>query len=103
MVGRSTQFHLTPFSQKEISQIENALETRQHLESRLIYGSYPEVVMLESFERKTDYLRDIVGAYLLKDILAIDGLKNSSLTEYPDEPAIFDSEETPENDAICRF
>ena len=54
------------------------METRQHLESRLIYGSYPEVVMLESFERKTDYLRDIVGAYLLKDILAIDGLKNSS-------------------------
>ena len=78
LVGRSTQFNLTTFSQKEISQIENALETRQHLESRLIYGSYPEVVMLESFERKTDYLRDIVGAYLLKDILAIDGLKNSS-------------------------
>ncbi|KAA6303822.1 hypothetical protein EZS27_044536, partial [termite gut metagenome] len=32
---------------------------------------------LDSFERKTDYLRDIVGAYLLKDILSIDGLKNS--------------------------
>ena len=78
LVGRSTQFHLTPFSQKEISQIEYALETSQYLESRLIYGSYPEQVMLESFERKTDYLRDIVGAYLLKDILAIDGLKNSS-------------------------
>ena len=31
-----------------------------------------------AYERKTDYLRDIVGAYLLKDILAIDGLKNSS-------------------------
>lgn len=77
LVGRSTQFRLNPFSQKEISQIENTLETRQNLESRLIYGSYPEVVMLESFERKTDYLRDIVGAYLLKDILAIDGLKNS--------------------------
>ncbi len=77
LVGRSTQFHLTPFSQKEIAQIETALETRQNLESRLIYGSYPEVVTLDSFERKTDYLRDIVGAYLLKDILAIDGLKNS--------------------------
>ena len=37
LVGRSTQFWLTPFSQKEIG--------------------------------KTDYLRDIVGAYLLKDIL----------------------------------
>mgnify|MGYP000771729669 FL=1 len=77
LVGRSTQFRLNPFSQNEISQMENALETRQNLESRLIYGSYPEVVMLNSFERKTDYLRDIVGAYLLKDILAIDGLKNS--------------------------
>lgn len=77
LVGRSTQFRLHPFSQHEISQTENALETRQNLESRLIYGSYPEVVALESFERKTDYLRDIVGAYLLKDILTIDGLKNS--------------------------
>ena len=77
LVGRSTLFHLTPFSQKEIAPTETALETRQNLESRLIYGSYPEVVTLDSFERKTDYLRDIVGAYLLKDILAIDGLKNS--------------------------
>lgn len=77
LVGRSTQFHLTPFSQREIAQMETALETRQNLESRLIYGSYPEVVTNDSFLRKTDYLRDIVGAYLLKDILAIDGLKNS--------------------------
>lgn len=77
LVGRSTQFHLTPFSQKEIAETETALETRQNLESRLIYGSYPEVVTLENFERKTDYLRDIVGAYLLKDILSIDGIKNS--------------------------
>ncbi len=78
LVGRSTQFHLSPFSQQEIAQRETALETRQNLESRLIYGSYPEVVMLDSFEQKTDYLRDIVGAYLLKDILSIDGLKNST-------------------------
>ena len=77
LVGRSTQFVLTPFSQQEIAQTETALETRQNLEARLIYGSYPEVVMMDSFERKTDYLRDIVGAYLLKDILAVDGLKNS--------------------------
>lgn len=77
LVGRSTQFHLTPFSQRELDPTETALETRRNLESRLIYGSYPEVVTLDSFERKTDYLRDIVGAYLLKDILSIDGLKNS--------------------------
>ena len=78
LVGRSTQFLLTPFSQREIAQRETAFETRQNFESRLIYGSYPEVVMMDSYERKMDYLRDIVGAYLLKDILVIDGLKNSN-------------------------
>lgn len=78
LVGRSVQFLLTPFSQQELSQNETILETRQNLESRLIYGSYPEVVSIENFERKTDYLRDIVGAYLLKDILAIDGIKNAN-------------------------
>lgn len=77
LVGRATQFHLTPFSQKELAQRENTFETAQNLESRLLYGSYPEVVSLKDFERKAEYLRDIVGAYLLKDILSIDGLKNS--------------------------
>lgn len=78
LVGRSTQFLLTPFSQKEIEQIENPLETKRNFESRLIYGSYPEVVLMSSFEEKAEYLRDIVNAYLLKDILAVDGLKNTS-------------------------
>ena len=44
---------------KDRRQTETALETRQNLEARLIYGSYPEVVMMENYERKTDYLRDI--------------------------------------------
>lgn len=77
LVGRGTQFVLTPFSQREISQMETPLDTRRELESRLIYGSYPDVVMTNEIERKTDYLRDIVNSYLLKDILAIDGVKNS--------------------------
>ena len=77
LVGRCSQFLLTPFSQREIMQTETPIDVRRNLESRLIYGAYPEVVMMDDFERKTDYLRDIVGAYLLKDILAIDGLKNS--------------------------
>jgi predicted AAA+ superfamily ATPase len=33
---------------------------------------------MESFERKADYLREIVAAYLLKDILTVDGIKNSN-------------------------
>ena len=78
LVGRSTQLTLYPFSQKELAQSESPVETRQRLESRLIYGAYPEVVTMDGFDRKEEYLRDIVSAYLLKDVLALDGLKNSS-------------------------
>ena len=77
LVGRHFQFQLSPFSQKEIGQMETALQTRQNLEIRLIYGSYPEVVNIEKVEKKMDYLRDIVEAYLLKDILSVEGVKNS--------------------------
>lgn len=78
LVGRSTPFHLTPFSQAEISQTENRLQTLQNLETRLIYGSYPDVVLMNSNEERKEYLKNIVNSYLLKDILMVDGLKNAS-------------------------
>lgn len=78
LVGRSAQFHLFPFSQAEISQAENRLQTQQNLEDRLVYGSYPEVVNVNRYQDKKDYLRDIINSYLLKDILSIDGLKSSA-------------------------
>lgn len=77
LVGRSTRFQLHPFSQQELGSQENALETKQNLEERLIFGSYPELIGLPSFNQKKEYLRDIINAYLLKDILMIDGVKNS--------------------------
>jgi predicted AAA+ superfamily ATPase len=78
LVGRSTQFYLTTFSQSEISQIENRLQTQQNLETRLIYGSYPEVVLMTHNEQRKEYLKNIVNSYLLKDILMVDGIKNAS-------------------------
>lgn len=77
LVGRSTRFQLHPFSQQELGNQENALETKQNLEERLIFGSYPELIGLPSLNQKKEYLRDIINAYLLKDILMIDGVKNS--------------------------
>ena len=78
LVGRSTPFLLTTFSQSEISQIENRLQTQQNLESRLIYGSYPEVVLMNSNEQRQEYLKNLVNSYLLKDILMVDGIKNAA-------------------------
>ncbi len=78
LVGRASQFMLTSFSVKEIAQIQSGIEIKQNLTNRLIYGSYPEVVGMTSNNMREEYLREIVNAYLLKDILAIDGLRNSA-------------------------
>lgn len=78
LVGRATQVTLTPFSQQEIQQFESPIATRGNLESRLIYGSYPEVVLMATHQERREYLHDLVNSYLLKDILAIDGLRNAA-------------------------
>ncbi len=77
LVGRCSSFSLSPFSQSELSTVENPLQTMQLLERRLLFGSYPDVVSFGSDGKCIDYLREIVNAYLLKDILAIDGVKSS--------------------------
>jgi len=77
LVGRSSMFLLTPFAQSELRKNETLLQTRQNLEMRLLYGAYPDVVKMDNDAQRANYLREIVNAYLLKDILMIDGLKNS--------------------------
>ncbi|GHU82038.1 ATPase [Bacteroidia bacterium] len=74
--GKSLQFHLLPLSKEEI--VLTGTDGKDSLESRLIYGSYPEIIALDSPEQKKDYLTNIAGTYLLKDILSIDGLKITS-------------------------
>ena len=53
------------------------MQTRQNIENRLIYGSYPEVVLMNSNEQRREYLKNIVNSCLLKDILMADGIKNA--------------------------
>ncbi|MBP7496623.1 MAG: ATP-binding protein [Bacteroidales bacterium] len=78
LTGRSIIFHLFPVSQSELSRTENFIETSRMLEERLIFGSYPELFQIYDLEGKKIYLQNLVNTYLLKDILAIDGLRNSS-------------------------
>jgi len=77
LVGRARQFLLTPFSQLELSQEENLLETRRALTDRLIYGAYPDVVKMDSNKERQNYLEQMADAYLLKDLLELDGIRNS--------------------------
>ncbi len=79
LVGRNYTFRLYPFAQQELKQIENILETNGNFEERLIYGNYPEVVYLKTKQEKERYLQEIVNSYLLKDILALENVKDASI------------------------
>lgn len=78
LVGRGTKLLLSPFSSEELSQNESPLDSQRNLDQRLIYGTYPDVILTDSLSEKAEYLRDVVDAYLLKDILSIDGIRSSS-------------------------
>ncbi|RYE53640.1 MAG: ATP-binding protein [Sphingobacteriales bacterium] len=77
LTGRVILLHLYPLSQAEIGAGETGLETSQNLEERLVFGSYPELFKLSTVEEKAAYLLQLVQSYLLKDILAFEGIRQS--------------------------
>lgn len=77
LVGRSKTFYLFPFSQEEMLQVESGVEVFQNVEQKMIFGTYPQLLGMNPTE-KQEYLIDLVNGYLLKDILSIDGLRNSN-------------------------
>jgi len=77
LTGRKVSLKLFPLSQMEISSIEKGADSLSNLENRLIYGSYPEVVVTEYNHKKEKYLKEITASYLYKDILILEGIKHS--------------------------
>lgn len=77
LVGRKWTYHLYPVAQLELAASETAFEAGQRLESRLIYGGYPEVVLAEGLLEKREILESILDGALYKDILMVEGMKKS--------------------------
>lgn len=75
LVGRTKQFYLYPFGQVELN--EDSLSAKENLETRLIFGSYPEVFNAKSISDKKTQLEGIRDGYLLRDILELDNIKDS--------------------------
>jgi len=78
LTGRKYTLKMFPLAQLEMSAIEALHETRANLENRLIYGSYPEVVVMKDNIKREAYLKEIISSYLYKDILELDGLRHSA-------------------------
>lgn len=75
LVGRSYTLKLYPLAQMELSARENFIDTKGNLNNRLIYGCYPELEHLPNNEEKENYLKEQINSYLLKDILAFEGVR----------------------------
>jgi uncharacterized protein len=75
LTGRKKVLKLLPLAQLEIAHIEKLHQTKANLDARLIYGAYPEVVLLRSNTDRQAYLHELLSSYLFKDILQLEGIR----------------------------
>ncbi|KAF0108483.1 MAG: AAA ATPase [Anaerolineaceae bacterium] len=77
LTGRTLTFTLYPVSYPEIRQAWGAIEARGHLERWLVWGGYPAIVTTENPTLREKLLGELVGAYLYRDILELEGVRRS--------------------------
>ncbi|MCF7820708.1 MAG: ATP-binding protein [Candidatus Pacebacteria bacterium] len=77
LTGRKKTFVLYPFSQLEMRRLYNKHELKEKLESFLVFGGYPDVVLAKTKKEKISILNELVDSYLLKDVLTLDNIKFS--------------------------
>lgn len=73
LTGRKREFQLFPFSTGEMVAHNSEREEKRLLESRMIYGFYPEVV--KNPGDAENILQEITSSYLYKDILNLDQIR----------------------------
>ena len=78
LTGRKKTLLLLPLAQLELGALEGPHETSARLPTRLVYGSYPEVALLDSDEERALHLRELVSAYLFRDVLQVEGVRHST-------------------------
>jgi len=79
LTGRKKTLILYPLSQYELRSQHSAYDLKRDLENFLIFGSYPEVLTARKRSDKIAVIMEIVGSYLLKDILELDRVKSSKV------------------------
>jgi predicted AAA+ superfamily ATPase len=67
LTGRKWEYQLLPFSFNEMANATSVMEEMNRLETRLIYGYYPEVALNPGEEKER--LLELVNSYLYKDVL----------------------------------
>jgi len=63
-----------PLAEMEIARAEELKGEGNRLEARLIYGAYPEVVLMSNRHLREEYLREYGKAFLYRDIMEMEHL-----------------------------
>ncbi len=77
LTGRKITLTLYPISYNEITGAFGAFEAREQLERWLIWGGYPDIVVTENPELRAQFLGELVGSYLYRDILELESIRHS--------------------------
>ncbi len=79
LTGRKWEYYLYPISWAELSNYAGQLKSIQQLETRILFGMYPEVINNQGNER--EMLRQLSGSILYKDLLSYQGIRKPDLLE----------------------
>jgi len=79
LTGRKWEYMLYPISWGELQEHVGYISAMKQLEQRIIYGSYPDVIISKGDEK--EILREIAGSYLYKDLLTYQGIKKPEIIE----------------------
>lgn len=79
LTGRKFEYHLYPFSTQELVENMGLLRTKGMLESRLVFGSYPDVI--NNIGDTKEILMNLSGSYMYQDLLSMEGVRKPVLIE----------------------
>jgi uncharacterized protein len=79
LTGRKFEFFMFPISWTEFEKSIGYVKAQQQLETRLLYGMYPDV--LNNLGGEREILKNLVSSYLYKDILILAGIRKSDVLQ----------------------
>jgi len=79
LTGRKYEMHLFPFSFSELVNEFGFIEEKRQLEKRLIYGTYPEIVV--NAHDAEEHIKLLANSYLYKDLFRLEQVSKPALLE----------------------
>ena len=79
LTGRKFEYHLYPFSTQELVENIGLLRAKGLLDSRLVFGSYPDVI--NNIGNTQEILMNLSGSYMYQDLLSMEGVRKPVLIE----------------------